>query len=116
MLWIDVDLVDYSPDILNMMLRTGKQIVHPDCVRSPAAIGDHQCNQSFDLNAWCDNGTRHMHDLRGGDELVPIDSVGGTMLLVDADLHRDGLIFPAFPYGLQSMQIRPRAKRLVWRD
>ena len=31
-----------------------------------------------------------MSELRG-DELVRLDSVGGTMLLVRADLHRDGL-------------------------
>jgi hypothetical protein len=29
---------------------------------------------------------------------VEVDSVGGTMLLVKADLHRDGLRFPARPY------------------
>ena len=31
---------------------------------------------------------------------MPLDSVGGTMLLVRADLHRDGLLFPPFPYKL----------------
>jgi hypothetical protein len=30
--------------------------------------------------------------------LAPIDSVGGTALLVNADLHREGLIFPPFGY------------------
>ena len=29
------------------------------------------------------------------------------MLLVRADLHRDGLIFPPFRYGLESPWIRP---------
>ena len=27
---------------------------------------------------------------------VPLDSVGGTVLWVDANLHRDGVIFPPF--------------------
>ena len=31
-------------------------------------------------------------------EAVPIDGVGGTVLLVRADLTRDGLIFPPVPY------------------
>lgn len=35
-----------------------------------------------------------------------LDAVGGTMLLIRADLHRDGLIFPAFPYGAGSSRIR----------
>ena len=36
-----------------------------------------------------------------------LDAVGGTMLLVKADLHRDGLIFPSFPYGRPSPRARP---------
>ena len=47
-----------------------------------------------------------MHDLRGEGNLVRLDSVGGTMLLVRADRHRDGLVFPAFPYGLPHPDIR----------
>jgi hypothetical protein len=63
---------------------------------------------SFDLNAWRDQGRLHLHDLRTKGELVRLDAVGGTMLLVRADVHRDGLIFPAFPYGVQSAKIRPK--------
>lgn len=47
------------------------------------------------------SGNKHIHKLRGDgskDLLVEIDSVGGAMLLVRADLHRDGLVFPPFPY------------------
>ena len=29
---------------------------------------------------------------------MKLDAVGGTMLLVRADIHRDGLIFPPYPY------------------
>jgi hypothetical protein len=38
-----------------------------------------------------------LSDLRHSDR-VPLDSVGGTMLLVDAALHRGGLRFPELPY------------------
>ena len=48
-----------------------------------------------------------MHDFRDADGPVRLDSVGGTMLLVRADLHRDGLIFPPFRYGLENPSIRP---------
>lgn len=47
-----------------------------------------------------------MDDLRAEGDLVPLDTVGGTMLLVRADAHRDGLIFPPFPYGGRSALIR----------
>ena len=38
-----------------------------------------------------------------------LDTVGGTMLLVRADLHRDGLIFPSFPFGTRHPAIRPES-------
>jgi hypothetical protein len=47
-----------------------------------------------------------MHDLRAEGDLVRLDSVGGTMLLVRAGLHRDGLVFPPFPYGIGNPKIR----------
>jgi hypothetical protein len=31
-------------------------------------------------------------------ERIKLDGVGGTMLLVDASLHRGGLVFPEQPY------------------
>ena len=41
-----------------------------------------------------------------------VEAVGGTMLLVRADLHRDGLIFPAFPYGQENARRRPERGEL----
>jgi len=98
-LWLDSDVSEYPADILQRLLATKKQILQPNCVYDYGG-------PSFDLNAWRDHGRLHMHDLRNEGELVPLDSVGGTMLLVQADLHRDGLVFPAFPYGLQNPRIR----------
>jgi hypothetical protein len=54
---------------------------------------------TYDRNAWRDRGRVHLDDLRGGPDQVRLDAVGGTMLLVKADAHRDGLIFPPFLYG-----------------
>lgn len=91
-LWIDVDLSWYPSDVLERLLATGKDIVAPHCVRTPGG-------PTFDLNAWVDGGRVHMDALRGTSQLVRLDTVGGAMLLVRADAHRDGLNFPAFPYG-----------------
>jgi hypothetical protein len=99
-LWIDVDVVDYPTDILVTLLATKLDIVQPHCVMERGGA-------TFDWNAWCDKGTKHMQDLRAADGPVRLDAVGGTMLLVRADLHRDGLIFPPFRYGLESRWIRP---------
>jgi hypothetical protein len=98
-LWLDSDVCEYPADIIERLLAAGKEIVHPNCVYDYGG-------QSFDLNAWRDRGRLHLHDLRGEGDLVRLDSVGGTMLLVRADRHRDGLVFPAFPYGLPHPDIR----------
>ncbi len=90
-LWLDVDLIAYPPDIIERLLLTEKSIVQPHCVLDYGG-------PTFDQNGWRDHGRYHLDDFRGGPRLVPLDAVGGTMLLVRADLHRDGLIFPSVPY------------------
>lgn len=97
-LWIDADVASYPGDVVTRMRETGKSIVHPNCVLSPGGM-------SFDGNAWIEGGRLHMHDLRGRG-MVRLEGVGGTMLLIKADVHRDGLIFPAYPYGVASPHAR----------
>lgn len=97
-LWIDSDVVWFPEDIVSTMLETGADIVHPNCTHEPGG-------RSFDLNAWTDRGRYHLDDYRGHGQ-VELHAVGGTMLLVRADCHRDGLIWPAFPYGVPD----PRAR------
>lgn len=98
-LWIDVDLVEYPGDVLARMLATGKDIVTPHCVKEYGGA-------TFDWNAWRDKGETRMDDLRGGPDLVRLDAVGGTMLLIRADLHREGLVFPPFLYGADNPAAR----------
>jgi len=105
-LWIDADVIEYPTDIVQQLVGLDRDIVHPHCVLEYGG-------KSFDRNAWRDNGRLHMEDLRGGGR-VRLDSVGGTMLLVRADRHRDGLVFPPFFYGGQSRWARsPHPERGV---
>ncbi len=99
-LWLDVDVVKYPFDLIELLLGAKLDIVHPHCVKEPGG-------ETFDLNAWSDRGAKTMAHFRGAARPVRLDAVGGTVLLVRADLHRDGLIFPPFPYGVQSQRIRP---------
>jgi hypothetical protein len=99
-LWLDADVIEYPADILERLLAYRKDIVHPHCVREYGG-------PTFDLNAWRDHGRLHLEDMRGEAELVPLDAVGGTMLLVRADRHRDGLIFPAYLHGRANPRVRP---------
>jgi hypothetical protein len=66
----------------------------------------------YDLNAWAgyrkspkykgqkdfvpgDVNVQRLSHHRGGEiDFIPLDSVGGTMLYVKADIHRQGVIFP----------------------
>ncbi|WP_295400216.1 glycosyltransferase [uncultured Thiocystis sp.] len=111
-LWIDADVIDYPSDVLRRLLDTGKSIVVPNCVLESSG-------PTFDLNtfrykpgaraqSWnylVDGiiqpprgvGRLYLDDLRG-QELVEVDAVGGTMLLVKAELHADGLLFPDYSY------------------
>ena len=99
-LWLDVDVVHYPADLVERLLAVGRDIVHPHCVTRYGG-------ETFDLNAWSHHGSKIMSDYRGAGGPVRLDAVGGTVLLVRADLHRDGLTFPPFRYGLRSARIRP---------
>ncbi|CAO3411538.1 glycosyltransferase [Azospirillum largimobile] len=111
-LWLDADLVDYPPDLLARLLAAGRDIVVPHCVLPDG--------RTFDLNSFRLEGKtvgeedpRHLADgifqpPRGagrrylgdfaGEEAVRLDGVGGTALLVRADLHREGLCFPPYSH------------------
>lgn len=111
-LWLDVDLIDYPPDLLDRLLAAGRDIVVPHCV-----VPD---GRTFDINTFRIapghgpvEDPRHLIDgilqpPRGAGRLyldafsgegpVPVDGVGGTALLVRADLHREGLCFPPYPH------------------
>jgi hypothetical protein len=111
-LWLDVDVNDYPADLLQRMLATGKDIVAAHCVFP----GGGTCDLNtfiFAGDARGDDpahlidglyqpprgvGRRYLEDAADQD-LVRVDSVGGAALLVRAQLHRDGLNFPAFSYG-----------------
>lgn len=111
-LWLDVDLIDYPSDLLKRLLGAGRDIVVPHCVLPDG--------RTFDLNTFriapgCGpvEDTRHLLggiyqpprgagrlylDAFSGEGIVPVDAVGGTALLVRADLHREGLCFPPYPH------------------
>lgn len=113
-LWIDIDVWRFPPDAASRLIATGHRIAVPNCVK--IAGGD-----SFDLNSFIsvrsEKDYRYYRQIRGGLyqppagsytrlhlsdlrhlDIVGLDGVGGTMLLVDAALHRGGLRFPEIPY------------------
>ncbi len=97
-LWLDADVIEFPDDLIERLLAFGKDIVQPHCVKEYGG-------PTYDTNGWSHQGTKHLHDHRGAG-LVRLTAVGGTVLLVRADRHRDGLIFPPFLYGNASPLMR----------
>ena len=57
----------------------------------------------------------HFHDVNGkATEEMELDGVGGGALLVKADVHRDGAMFPLFPFYhlIETEGFAKMAKRL----
>ena len=111
-LWMDVGLAAYPPQVIDHLLAVRKRIVVPNCLTasgeepfdrstfklSPDAANlDRKPHRRGGLQPPSDADRLYLTDLRH-ETLVELDGVGGSMLLIDADLHRDGLIFPPFPY------------------
>ena len=97
-LWLDVDVVEFPADILTTLFAVGADIVQPDCTRQPGG-------PSFDRNAWTDLGQWHLDDYRGQGP-IELHAVGGTMLLIRADRHRDGLVWPSWRHGIVNERAR----------
>jgi len=99
-LWLDIDVIGYPRDLIRRLLAFDRDILHPHCVLAPGG-------PTFDRNGWADHGAKLLQDFRGLAQPVRLDTVGASVLLVRADRHRDGLVFPPFPYGRRSETMRP---------
>ncbi|PRP74805.1 hypothetical protein PROFUN_06666 [Planoprotostelium fungivorum] len=113
LLWLDADIFHIDTGLVQEMVKHGreKQIITASCRQGK--------NKDYDLNAWRGNRTTptseqlalirdggfyeprdikgqvlHFKHLRGGDDIVPLDSVGGTILYIRTSLVRAGVIFP----------------------
>ncbi|NUS88872.1 MAG: glycosyltransferase [Streptomyces sp.] len=112
-LWLDVDVTQCPADLVQRLLAARQEIVVPHCVTEPGGPSFdlntfvlHPGADALDWDRWLRDGIlqpprgfgrSYLDELRGH-EMVRVDGVGGTALLVHADLHRDGLVFPAVPH------------------
>lgn len=127
-LWLDCDLHAYPPSLLRNLLAVEKDIVAPHCVRQGPAMKFKMnrfefSTRTFDMNtfvlrkrSWLDRRRRPREFSPGGiylapqdigrlyldsfrnEHLVKVDGVGGCALLVNANLHREGLVFPPYSH------------------
>ena len=96
-LWIDVDVASHPADVVQRMLAQKKDIIVPHCVSDPGGRSSDLSTFRFRSIEEGDFTRVFLEDYRDR-ETVEVDGVGGSMLLVRGDLHRDGLVFPTFPY------------------
>ena len=110
-LWIDSDVIDYPADLIQRLLSAKKQVVVPLCTKPDGSVFDkntfifdkdratgERAEYLFDgiYQPPSGAGRRYLDSVK--DTWVPVDGVGGTVLLINADLHRQGLMFPSFSY------------------
>ncbi|KAI9784587.1 MAG: Golgi mannosyltransferase complex subunit [Geoglossum umbratile] len=147
-LWLDADIVETPPTLLQDLASHDKPIIVPNCyqryvdpeTKKPAV-------RPYDYNSWQDSDTAQelaqkmgsediivegyseiatyrtlmakvadLSTARDVDKEIPLDGVGGTALLVKADVHRDGAMFPPFPFYhlIETEGFAKMAKRLGW--
>lgn len=106
-LWIDSDMVKIPSDLLDRMILSGKDIITTATRLGPTG-------GFLDLNAWVGEritpnaeeqeiieqggifvprpkSVKFTHELE--QEFAPLDSVGGTVLFVRSEIHREGVAF-----------------------
>jgi mannan polymerase complexes MNN9 subunit len=127
-LWLDADIIETSPSLIQELAKHDKAVIVPNCYQRYYNTEKKKMDvRPYDYNSWRDSDTAldlagnmgpdeillegyselvtyrslmaYMVNEGGDpDEEVPLDGVGGSALLVKAEVHRDGAMFPAFPF------------------
>lgn len=146
-LWLDSDIVETPATLLQDLARHDKPIIVPNCYqRFFDKDKDAMDVRPYDYNSWIDSSTAQtlaskmdkdeillegyaematyrglmafMSDGGNKDREIQLDGVGGTALLVKADVHRDGAMFPpfAFYHLIETEGFAKMAHRLGWQS
>jgi mannan polymerase complexes MNN9 subunit len=145
-LWLDADIIETPPTLIQDLASHDKAIIVPNCFqRFTDSTTKQLAERPYDFNSWQDSETaQQLGNSMGPDEIllegyaematyrslmaymaadggdphieVNLDGVGGTALLVKAEVHRDGAMFPPFPFYhlIETEGFAKMAKRLGW--
>lgn len=145
-LWLDADIVETPSSLIQDLAAHDKPLIVPNCYQKYTDPETGKlAERPYDFNSWQDSSTaqelaskmdedeiilegyREMATYRslmaymasGEDDRdveVSLDGVGGTALLVKADVHRDGAMFPPFPFYhlIETEGFAKMARRLGW--
>ncbi|KAF2740173.1 alpha-1,6 mannosyltransferas-like protein subunit [Polyplosphaeria fusca] len=145
-LWMDADIVEYPPNLIQDLAAYDAPIIAPNCYQR--YYNDEKKSMDirpYDFNNWVDSPTaKELGAKMGKDDIllegyaemptfrslmahlydgsadpghkIKLDGVGGAVLLVKADVHRDGAMFPAFPFYhlIETEGFAKMANRLNW--
>uniref|UniRef100_A0A8H7NA51 Uncharacterized protein n=1 Tax=Bionectria ochroleuca TaxID=29856 RepID=A0A8H7NA51_BIOOC len=127
-LWLDSDIVETPPSLIQDLAGYSKPVIVANCFQKYYdAETKSMAERPYDFNSWQDSDVAQKLGASMGpddillegyaematyrllmaymatnpsekDTVVPLDGVGGTALLVRADVHRDGAMFPLSPF------------------
>jgi mannan polymerase complexes MNN9 subunit len=147
-LWLDADIVETQPTLIQDLTKHDKPIIVPNCFqRYYDEEKKAEDVRPYDYNSWIDSPTAQslaegmdpddillegyaemptyrtlmalMSDSKQGDDWeIQLDGVGGTALMVKAEVHRDGAMFPpfAFYHLIETEGFAKMASRLGWQS
>lgn len=142
-LWLDSDIVETPPSLIQDLAKHDKDIIVANCYQRYEDPKEGHAIRPYDFNNWqeSDKG-REIAASMGEDEIIvegyqeiatyrvlmaylydpskdidmeiPLDGVGGTAMLVKSAVHRDGAMFPPFPFYhlIETEGFAKMAKRL----
>ncbi|OAL44613.1 hypothetical protein IQ07DRAFT_615684 [Pyrenochaeta sp. DS3sAY3a] len=145
-LWLDADIVETPPSLIQDLAGYDVPIIVPNCYQRFYNEDTKSMDiREYDLNNWIDSPTaREMGAKMGKDDIllegyaemptyrslmskmydksadpgtkIKLDGVGGTALLVKAEVHRDGAMFPPFSFYhlIETEGFAKMANRLNW--
>lgn len=145
-LWLDADIIETPPSLIQDLAGHDKPIIVPNCFQRYIDPDTKKAStRPYDYNSWQDSAqAQEMASKMDKDEVIfegyaematwrtlmariadetgdpkeeiVLDGVGGTALLVKAEVHRDGAMFPPFAFYnlIETEGFAKMAKRLGW--
>lgn len=145
-LWLDADIVESPPSLVQDLASHNKPVLVPNCFQRYTDKEGKPAVRPYDYNSWQDSQAAidlaatmdrdeiivegyemetwrtlmamsvNQTEVHTPDEIIPLDGVGGTALMVKAEVHRDGAMFPAFSFYhlMETEGFAKMARRLGW--
>jgi len=147
-LWLDSDIIETPASLIQDLAAHDKAVIVPNCFQRYVDPETNQKSERpYDFNSWQDSeAAQILGATLGPDDIlvegyaelptyrtlmayigdpngnprqeVQLDGVGGTALMVKAEVHRDGAMFPPFSFYhlMETEGFAKMAKRLGWQS